>query len=160
GHSNSVFSVVFSPDGKTIATGSCDNTVKLWNLNGQDLQTFKGHSNSVTSVVFSPDGKTIATGSEDNTVKLWNLDLDDLLIRGCAWISDYLKYNPNVNKDDSHLCDDIPNAPKFPTVQQRGVSSPLGDGSPFGEVKSEGNKSKVNTTFTTPDFNFPIIIKI
>ncbi|KAB8332772.1 hypothetical protein SD80_018555, partial [Scytonema tolypothrichoides VB-61278] len=60
----------------------------------------------VNSVVFSPDGKTIATGSDDNTVKLWNLDLDDLLIRGCAWISDYLKYNPNV-KDDSHLCDDI-----------------------------------------------------
>ncbi len=99
---------MFSPDGKTIATGSFDNTVKLWNLNGQVLQTFKGHSSSVSSVVFSPDGKTIASGSWDNTVKLWNLDLDDLLIRGCTWISDYLKNNPNV-KNDSHLCDDIAN---------------------------------------------------
>jgi WD40 repeat protein len=107
GHSSVVLSVVFSPDGKTIATGSHDNTVKLWNLNGQVLQTFKGHSSVVLSVVFSPDGKTIATGSGDKTAKLWNLDLDDLLKRGCAWISDYLKYNPNVNKDDSHLCDDI-----------------------------------------------------
>ena len=69
----------------------------------------EGHSGEVSSVVFSPDGKTIASSSSDNTVKLWNLDLDDLLKRGCAWISDYLKYNPNVNKDDSHLCDDIPN---------------------------------------------------
>jgi WD40 repeat protein len=120
--------VVFSPDGKTIASSSSDNTVKLWNLNGQLQHTLKGHSGIVSSVVFSPDGKTIASSSSDNTVKLWNLDLDDLLKRGCAWISDYLKYNPNVNKDDSHLCNDIPNAPKFPTVQQRGVSSPLGDG--------------------------------
>jgi len=73
-HSNSVMSVVFSPDGKTIATGSDDNTVKLWNLEGKEIQTLKGHSASVLSVVFSPDGKTIATGSDDNTVKLWNLE--------------------------------------------------------------------------------------
>jgi WD40 repeat protein len=135
---------VFSPDGKTITSGSDDNTVKLWNLNGQELQTFKGHSSTVISVVFSPDGKTITSGSSDSTVKLWNLDLDDLLIRGCAWISDYLKNNPNV-KDDSHLCDDILNAPKFPTVQQRGVSSPLGDGQPlWGSQKSKVTSQSKN----------------
>jgi len=74
GHSNSVESVVFSPDASTIATRSSDNTVKLWNLNGQELQTWKGHSRPVTSVVFSPDASTIATGSEDTSVKLWNLN--------------------------------------------------------------------------------------
>jgi hypothetical protein len=107
GHSGIVLSVVFSPDGKTIATGSSDNTVKLWNLNGQEMTTLKGHSGEVNSVVFSPDGKTIATGSYDNTVRLWNLDLDDLLARGCAWAHDYLKNNPNVKDGDRKLCDDV-----------------------------------------------------
>ncbi|MEP0873557.1 AAA family ATPase [Trichocoleus desertorum AS-A10] len=71
-HSDSVNSVNFSPDGKTIASGSSDSTVKLWNRNGQQLKTFSGHSDSVNSVNFSPDGKTIASGSSDSTVKLWN----------------------------------------------------------------------------------------
>ncbi len=73
-HSDSVVSVAFSPDGKTIVTGSWDKTVKLWNLEGKEIQTFKGHSSNVVSVAFSPDGKTIVTGSWDKTVKLWNLE--------------------------------------------------------------------------------------
>ncbi|MFN5397117.1 MAG: AAA-like domain-containing protein [Pseudanabaena sp.] len=77
-HNGIVFIVVFSPDGKTIATGSGDKTVKLWNLEGKELQTLTGHSDRVWSVAFSPDGKTIATGSWDTTVKLWNLEGKEL----------------------------------------------------------------------------------
>ena len=44
GHSSQVFSLTFSPDGKTLASGSADNTIKLWNLStGQQLRTLKGH---------------------------------------------------------------------------------------------------------------------
>jgi dipeptidyl aminopeptidase/acylaminoacyl peptidase len=74
GHNNSVWSVSFSPDGQTIATGSSDKTVKLWNRDGTLLKTLTGHNDSVWSVSFSPDGQTIATGSSDKTVKLWNRD--------------------------------------------------------------------------------------
>src|SRR2546428_3577989 len=70
-HSDWVLSVAFSPDGKTLASGSGDNTVKLWEVStGTELRTLKGHSYGVVSVAFSPDGKTLASGSRDHTVKL------------------------------------------------------------------------------------------
>ncbi|MGB3759281.1 MAG: hypothetical protein WBA07_23360 [Rivularia sp. (in: cyanobacteria)] len=108
-HSELVYSVAFSPDGNTIATASRDKTVKLWNLQGQEIKTLTGHGDSVISVAFSPDGNTIATASGDKTVKLWNFDLDDLLVRGCNWARDYLKYNANVSEEDRRLCDGIGN---------------------------------------------------
>ncbi|MFN6515490.1 MAG: protein kinase domain-containing protein [Nostoc sp. CreGUA01] len=74
GHSSSVNSVFISPDGKTLASGSDDKTIKLWNLaTGEQIRTLTEHSNSVNSVAISPDGKTLATGSDDKTIKLWNL---------------------------------------------------------------------------------------
>ncbi|QDL10663.1 hypothetical protein DP113_24565 [Brasilonema octagenarum UFV-E1] len=72
-HSNTVRAVSFSPDGKTIVSTSWDNTVRLWNLQGQLLETLNGHSSAVIGVSFSPDGKTIASASSDKTVRLWNL---------------------------------------------------------------------------------------
>ena len=73
GHDAMVYSVAFSPDGKTLASGSVDKTVKLWDAQtGQELATLKGHADNVTSVAFSPDGKTLASGSRDKTVKLWD----------------------------------------------------------------------------------------
>jgi WD40 repeat protein len=104
GHRNIVGSIAFSPDVKTIATGSADSTVKLWNLDGKEIQTFKGHSGQVWSVAFSPDGKTIASASEDNTVILWNLNLDDLMAKGCAWLHDYLVNNPNASDEERQMC--------------------------------------------------------
>ncbi|MEW6495422.1 MAG: hypothetical protein AB1589_23320 [Cyanobacteriota bacterium] len=107
--SGSVYNVAWSPDSQTIASVSRDCTVKLWHLDGTEVCTFQGHSEWVWSVSFSPDGQTIASASSDRTVMLmkWNLDLDDLLERGCNWLRDYLKTNPNVSQSDRHLCDGI-----------------------------------------------------
>jgi WD40 repeat protein/energy-coupling factor transporter ATP-binding protein EcfA2 len=74
GHSSEVSNVVFSPDGKTLASGSRDGSIKLWNVaTGTEINTLQGHSSKVWSVVFSPDGKTLASASDDKTVKLWDV---------------------------------------------------------------------------------------
>jgi tRNA A-37 threonylcarbamoyl transferase component Bud32 len=85
GHTDSVYSVAFSPDGKRIASGSRDFSVKVWDaLTGDEILSFKGHTREVRSVAFSPDGKRIASGSWDNTVKVWDAQTDHetLLLKG------------------------------------------------------------------------------
>ncbi|MDJ0774258.1 MAG: caspase family protein [Mastigocoleus sp. MO_167.B18] len=114
GHDKSIWTINFSPDGQIIASASEDRTVKLWNINGRELKTIEGHKNPVYNASFSPDGKIIASASSEGSIKLWHvddrqlqtLDIDNLLVRSCRLLDNYLRTNSKLENEQS-LCDDI-----------------------------------------------------
>ncbi|MEA5605463.1 serine/threonine-protein kinase [Nostoc sp. UHCC 0252] len=81
GHAWAVLTVAFSPNGKILATGSDDNTIKLWEVNtGQLICTLVGHSWSVVAVAFTADGETLLSASCDKTVKLWKVSTAEEIV--------------------------------------------------------------------------------
>jgi len=75
GHANRVTSVAFSSDGRTVLTGSGDNTAKLWDAEtGFLIHTFTDHEGQMTGVAFAPSRRQVLTGSVDGTAKLWDAE--------------------------------------------------------------------------------------
>jgi WD40 repeat protein len=73
GHTSAVNSVAISADSLHAASGSSDNTVRVWHLaTGDSLHRFAGHTDVVNSVAFSPDGRRVISGANDHTVRLWD----------------------------------------------------------------------------------------
>jgi WD40 repeat protein len=98
GHTDFVHRVVISQDHKTLASGSSDKMVKLWDMaTGQERATLRGHTNSVEYVAFSPDGKTLASGSWDKTVRLWDMatSQERATLRGHTNSVAYVAFSPD-----------------------------------------------------------------
>ena len=76
GHTDYVWSLAFKPNSYLLASGSNDNTIRIWDVGDRDnlrhVRTLRGHTGAVYSVAWSPDGRTLASASHDGTVRLWN----------------------------------------------------------------------------------------
>lgn len=97
GHARSVYQVDFSPDGETIATSGSEGTVRLWNQTGTLLAEYESEAGEIYGISFNPTGDVLATAGADGMVRLWAVeDLDQLLLRGCNWLKDYLASHPNA----------------------------------------------------------------
>jgi WD40 repeat protein len=88
-HTSSVHSLSFSPDGRTLASASADETLRLWDVsdarNASALgQPLTGHTAIVWSTAFSPAGRILASASGDGTVRVWNMDVDQDVEQVCA----------------------------------------------------------------------------
>lgn len=97
GHTSAIIAVAFSPDGTTIATGSSDNSIRLWDSNtGEHIKTLEGHTDALHSVAFSPDGKTLISGDQARSLLVWDLDSGKVLkTLKHSWVVKTVDFSPD-----------------------------------------------------------------
>ena len=100
-HSELIYQVRFDPQGKLIATAGVDdfsvparNSIKIWNLEGQQLQEINTYATTIQEMQFSPDGKElIAIGTDGKVFRQPILELEELIKYGCDWLQNYFVIN-------------------------------------------------------------------
>ncbi len=120
-----IISIALAPDGMTLASGSLDARVTLWNLEtGLEISTMIGHAAAVTTLSFTRDGRTLASTSEDHTLRLWDVQ-SGLSKMTVTWLE------PNQAPEFDHgpeSCDSGRGTPG----RDRCADGPVRDGTPTG----------------------------
>ncbi len=140
GHTSSVESASFSPDGKLIVSASYDNTVRIWDTQtGKELKKLEGHTHIVASASFSPDGKRIVSASWDKTIRIWDAQTGKELkkLEGHTDIVESASFSPDGKR--------IVSASNDSTVR-------IWDAQTGKELKKlEGHTESVNSASFSPD---------
>ncbi|CAE6540057.1 unnamed protein product [Rhizoctonia solani] len=102
GHTEAIWSIACSPNGKYVASGSADQTIRFWNpkTGQQVLQPLTAQIGAINSIAFSPDGKRLASGSSDRTICIWNIPQGTLALPPFQARSDKVqgvRFSPNGN---------------------------------------------------------------
>jgi WD40 repeat protein len=80
GHTSLAMRPVFSSDGTRLATGSYDQTIRVWDvMTGAEMLALRAHTDAIWGLAFSPDGKRLASASWDGTARVFLLDLDEVM---------------------------------------------------------------------------------
>lgn len=104
GHNGSIFTLSYSPDGRYLASGSVDKTIRIWNLQvleertqNKTVKILEGHTDWIRTLAYSPDGKYLVSGGYDKTIRIWDLETRETiqLIFEQQNIINSLVYSPN-----------------------------------------------------------------